>query len=129
MSQGEFTSPRYRANDDKVYGGQAQPETTELTITVAGGTDLVNNGSTQPLTPGLPSYKISKGKREIGVGPRTATFKFAADDQVPDGYKLGETYTVPIFVNTFWDAVGRGVVGTYQGNAIEYLTKAPENIR
>lgn len=127
MSSGKFEIAAYRANDgNSIYGGLCQPETTEMTVNATSGA-ITNNGSTATVNQ-EGRYKVSRGAREIGVRPRTVTFRFASDADVPDEYAAGQTYTLPVFVNTFWDSVALGVTGTYLGAPIVFLSKKDESI-
>lgn len=129
MSAGAQVNANYKAdNATSVYAASCQPETLGLTVDQAGGGTLTNTGSTDSANQDV-SLKISKGKRELGAGPRTVTFKFSDPLDVPEGYDPRGSHTLPVFVRTFWEAVQRNATGTYQGKAIIYGFKQPESIR
>lgn len=128
MSQGDFVSARYASQDGtSVFGGQLQPETLALTVTGGGATET--NTSTLADINQAVSFSVSKNNNEYGCKPRMASFKFADQNDIPDGYKQFQSYRLPIMRQSVAALVKRGATGTYLGKAIEYIRLLPEQVR
>ncbi len=74
MSAGKFDlNGKYESNAGNVYRCRPQPETSGLVIN--GVTNSYPGGA---VTPGIGSQTLRKGKRELGIIPRTVTVRFTA---------------------------------------------------
>lgn len=124
MSAGAFDRDgKYEAGNGTVYRCRPQPETQDLTLA-----SVANSYPAGAVTPGVGTLKISKGKRELGVVPRTVTVRFTADPTGPQGDYLGEgsSLIIPVFDPGVWDDYAEGQIGTYLGTAVVCDRKSPE---
>jgi hypothetical protein len=119
MSAGAFEKGKYEGNDGKVWPVRVQPETKAFTSATE-----ANDYAAGSITQGIGRLKVTKGKREFGLHPRTVSFVFTATP--PTGYKAGTVYTIPVFTVAAWDAYLDGNSGTYLGVAIEIVGVFPE---
>lgn len=127
MSAGNFDlDGKYESGVGNVYRCRPQPETSGLTI--GGAANAYPAGA---ISPGLGTLTLSKGKRALGVIPRTVTVRFteAPTGQVADYAGVGSRYTVPVFDPAVWDAISEGDTGTYLGVAVVVDVKSPELVR
>lgn len=122
MSAGAFSISKYQANDGtSIYPVRLQPET--LAAEFDGTANAEPAGATnQPIF-----AQVSRANGAYGVRPRKATIRFTATP--PTGYKVDQTYTLPIMTSALWDTIVPGQVGTYLGVATQVVSKAPESIR
>lgn len=117
MSSGSFISSKYELNDGRVAPIRVQPET----ITT------VNTVTASALTPDMPTVKVSKGKREFGIGARYITLKWKTT--IPDGYKETGFIKVPILQEAVFDTLAKGADFEYLGTTAEIVSKTPESIK
>lgn len=122
MSAGAFTRSFYTTNAGNVVPIRVQPETLQATI---GGVGNLSAGG--PATAGFPSATVSGSRRGIGIHPRTVTLTITGAP--PTGYKLAQSYTIPVVNQAAWDAAITGTVASYLGAAAEVLSANPERIK
>ncbi len=124
MSAGVFDlDGRYEADNGTIFRCKPQPETA--------GLSLDSNANAYPdgaISPGFGTFKLSKGKRELGIIPRTVTVRFTADPTGPQADYLGEgsSLVLPVFDPVVWAGYAEGQVGTYLGTAVVCDRKSPE---
>jgi hypothetical protein len=119
MSAGDFDFGFYELDNGSIVPVRAQPETADILF---GATQ--NDFATGPATVGLPSAKISKGEREIGIGPRSVSVRF---DTNPTDY-TGDLYYFPVFQASVWAGLAAGTEVTYLGATGEVVRRFPESI-
>lgn len=123
MSAGDFESSKYELSaENGGYIGKirVQPETLAATFNATANAAPV--GATN--MPG--SVKVSRGKRELGVGARSATIRFTSTP--PDGYS-GDDVTIPILTPATAAAWTDESTGTYLGVAAKIISKSPESVK
>ena len=122
MSSGPFDDVIYEANSGLFYAARVQPETLGLTL---GGT--ANAAGAGPVTPGLPSARISGGRRSYGVfmrGVRVVVTAAGTSD-----LSVGSVITLPLLTPDAFATAGRGATGTYNGATVRSLGTIPERIK
>jgi hypothetical protein len=122
MSAGAFIRSFYETNGGAIARIRVQPETELANI---GGT--VNDAPAGPPTVST-TVKVSKGRREYGIGPRKVGFVFDAGEE-PDGYKAGATYYLPVLTRAVYDGFVVGDVITYLGGTGDIVSKSEESIK
>lgn len=122
MSAGKFIDAKYQANDGKIYPIRIQPETK---TTLIGGDD--NNEPIQDFTGGLPTVKVSGGRRGFGVHPRGVVLELQENGSgVTAEYKAGQKYRVPILTTGVWNGINKGDDALYLGLDAKVKSKYPE---
>lgn len=121
MSAGAFVNSKYEADNGDIYFVRVQPETLALTVNAT-----ANTAPTDPIDQQV-SAKVSKTRREIGIGCRGVGLRF--DGAVPDGYKPGSTLFVPVLQKGLYDTIDRGSVITYLSNTATLVYKTAETVR
>jgi len=114
MSSGAFTDVLYEL--DTVTGalpGKVQPET----ITT------FNPTATATVISGVGRIKLSAGRREYGVSPRTVSGVWTTP---PAGYKAGGTVRLPIFTKAAFSDIDFNDSLTYLGGTFRVTGKNPE---
>lgn len=126
MSAGSPITAKYQDGNGVVRPIRIQPET--LTLTLNG---VANDETADPLVSGVPSAKVSGGRRSIGVNARLVRFIITAATP-PPGYKAGSPISLPVLTPTSFAAYSRGQTGTYNLNGTDYdiafVGKTPETI-
>lgn len=126
MSAGAYVNGIYVTDQNIAVNISVQPETKSLTLN-----SIANADGVGPIQAGLPSAKVSGGKRDIGINARKVRIAFTG--AVPDGY-IGTNgiLTLPVLTKTSWDAYEKQTTGTYTLNAVaypvEFVGKTPETI-
>lgn len=121
MSAGPFTRAKYQADDTSVHPIRVQEETILATF-----------GTTQNIEPsagigaGLPSAKVSGGRRQFGVNARFAVIAFESDP--PAGYKLNSPIKIPILLLSTYTGISKGQSVAYLDKTATVLYKRPEQI-
>lgn len=122
MSAGEFDRAKYELSSDNgggIASVRVQPET--IAATIAGVANDEPAGDVNlPVT-----AKVSKGKREFGIGCRTVTLEFTGTP--PDGYS-GDPVTIPGLTPAFFAAAVKGATGTYLSQDVEVVGRSPESV-
>lgn len=120
MSAGVFVTKSYAASyaANTNHPIRVQPET--LTLVIGGNT----NGDAVGAINNPISAVVSRGKRQLGLRPRTVTFKFTGEE--PAGYEDAGVITLPYLQTTGFGAIARGTTGTYLGADIEVIGKSAE---
>lgn len=113
MSAGSFVSAKYTLDIGGALPCRIQPET----ITA------FNPDGTGTIIAGVGRIKLSSGRREFGVSPRTVTASWTTP---PAGYKAGGSVRIPIFTPTAFAAITLGQVLTYLGGTATVSGKNPE---
>lgn len=121
MSSGAFDDVLYEANDGKFYNARVQPET--LTLTLGG---LPNTQGAGPVTPGLPSARISGGRRRYGVFMRGVRVEITTSGT--SGLDVGSIITLPCLNPEIFEGATKGVVGTYNGANVRVKGQVAEKI-
>lgn len=125
MSVGNFEDAKYESNTGFVFPCRAQPETKGLVIT-----GVANAYPAGLPDDGLPSIRLSNGKRETGVTPRRVVIELTENGTGAfAGYESGRKLTIPVFLPSVWNGYQKGATGTYLG--IECVVKRlfPEDIK
>lgn len=120
MSSGRFSRTLYEANAGTFHNIRVQPET------IIAGTNAAPAG---PVTPNAVSAKVSKGKREFGLGARTVTIAWANPDAPPEGYAQNSSIRLPILTPAAWEALSLGATFQYAGVQVRVIGKSPESLR
>lgn len=125
MSAGSPINTVYESNASLIFPITIQPETETLTLnSVANAAPASTPGA------GLPSAKVSGGRRAIGVNARLVRVRFTTT--TPDGYKMGGIITLPVLQPSVFNGYGKGQTGTYTLNAtaydVEFVGKTPETV-
>lgn len=121
MSSGAFETGRYGCTKTAgIHKIKVQPETKTLTL---GG--QANAYAADPID-SVPSAKVSSSRRQLGITPRTVTIRMTAAGA---GLSVGSVIRVPWFVDTTWNALADGAVGTYQGIACELVGTGSESVK
>lgn len=125
MSVGSFEAAKYEANSGFIFPCRAQPETKGLVI------DGVANTYPAALPDdGLPTMRLSNGKRESGVTPRRVVVELTENGTgAVAGYQSGRKLTIPVFRQAAWDGYQKGATGTYLGIACVVKRLFPEDIK
>lgn len=118
---GPFTRGKYETNRGLITNIRVQDETVACTIN-----GVANDEPTGDRTGGLPSAKVSGGRREIGINARTVTLILTA---AKAGYTVGKPLTIPALTSDFYDACETGETGTYLGVACEVIGRSDEVIK
>lgn len=118
---GTFTRAKYETNRGLVTNIRVQDETIACVINSVG-----NDEPDADRTGGLPSAKVSGGRREIGINARTVTLILTA---AKTGYTIGKPLTIPALTKDFYDACEPGETGTYLGVACEVIGRTEEVIK
>lgn len=121
MSQGAFQYSRYVNDDGEDMRIRVQPETLALVI---GGVTNAGGSGTDPV---VGTVKTSQSRRAFGTKPRTVSFRFTAAP--PTGYKGDPISNIPLLQEEIYDAATPLATGTYQGAAIEVISRSPESSR
>lgn len=122
MSAGKFIRSRYITNGGAIARIRVQPETELASI---GGT--LNSAPVG--APTVPSRaKVSKGRREVGIGPRKIGVAFSPG-QEPDGYEPDTIIYVPALTRTFYDAAVVDQTMTYLTSQAVIVSKLEESVR
>lgn len=122
MSAGSFIRSFYETNGGAICRVRVQPETELATI---GG--QVNDAPAGPPTVSTTA-KVSKGRREYGIGVRKIGFIFDPG-QEPDDYKLGSVIYIPVMTRARYDAQVVGAPVTYLNGTGICISKLEESIR
>lgn len=120
MSAGVFVTKSYAASyaANTNHPIRVQPET--LTLIIGGNT----NGDAIGAINNPISAVTSRGKRQLGLRPRTVTFKFTG--AAPEGYEDAGVITLPYLQTAGFDAITKGTTGTYLAAAITVVGKSAE---
>lgn len=122
MSAGAFIRSFYETNGGGIARIRLQPETELANI---GGS--VNDAPAGPPTLAT-QVKVSKTRREFGIGPRKVGFAFDAGQQ-PTGYLAGQTYYLPVLTRAVYDSFVVGDAITYLGGTGDIVSKTEESIK
>jgi hypothetical protein len=122
MSAGQFIRSFYETNGGAIARIRVQPETELANI---GGT--VNDAPAGPPTVST-QVKVSKSRREFGIGPRKVGFVFDAGQQ-PTGYLAGQIYYIPVLTRAVYDSFVVGDVITYLGGTGDIVSKTEESVK
>lgn len=117
MSSGSFVSSKYEMDDGRVIPIRIQPETLST----------VNTVPAAALTPDMPTAKVSKSKREFGIGARFITLKWKTT--IPEGYKETGFVKVPILQLSVFNGLAKGADYEYLGTTAEIVSKTPQDIK
>lgn len=121
MSSGAFTLSKYETNAGEIHPVRVQPET--LTATFGSTANAAPSGSVT----NNQRAKVTKGKRQYGIGCRTITLTFGASP--PSDYRAYSYITIPVMQQSVWDAITDGSTVTYRSTAGTVQYKTPERIR
>jgi hypothetical protein len=122
MSAGQYIRSFYETNAGGIARIRVQPETELANL---GGE--VNDAPAGPATI-LTTVKVSKSKREYGIGPRKVGLVFD-DGQAPEGYEPGNIYYIPVMTRTVYDGFAVGDTATYLGGTADIVSKLEESIK
>lgn len=114
MSAGDFTDAFYQTDAGKITTIRIQPETLTLTLNA-----VANASAAGPPEAGLPSAKVSGGRREFGINARLIRVRFTGT--LPPGYSGGKSIlTLPVMSQTVFAGYSKGQTGTYTLNGTAY---------
>lgn len=128
MSAGDFlTDALYQTDSGIITTIRIQPETLTLTLNA-----VANAAPTGPAQPGIPSAKVSGGRREIGINARLIRVRFTGT--LPPGYSGGKSIiTLPVLASSVFAGYSKGQTGTYTLNGTAYdvafVGKTPETVK
>lgn len=122
MSAGEFIRSFYETNGGAIARIRVQPETELAQI---GGQP--NDAPAGPPTVST-TVKVSKSRREYGIGPRKIGFAFD-DGEAPVGYDTDQIYYIPVLTRARYDAAVVGATMTYLGGTGEIVSKLEESVK
>lgn len=112
MSSGVFSDAKYSDDQDRVYACRVQGETlTAWNGTAAGAVSVKGR------------IKVSAGRREAGLSPRTVSGKWVI---TPAGYAPGGTVKLIVFTKAAFDAIALNDVLAYNGATFKVTGKNPE---
>lgn len=127
MSAGKFIKSTYEADNGVTHPIRIQPESVAASL---GGSPNTIPAKGTGLNNSKISAKVSKGKRERGLGPRMVTISFPDTEAgVPDGYKPGTVLAIPVLKKDTWDALSEGDAVTYLGKSGTIASTIPESVR
>lgn len=113
MSLGVFELSKYKSNKGRTFPCRVQPETKALVLNA-----VTNSPPTETPESGLPTIKLSQGRRSFGVTPnRVVVTLTASGSGALSGYVSGNSYTLPWLDSDTFSSVAKGQTGTYQGIA------------
>lgn len=124
MSAGNFDlNGKYTADNGTTFRCKPQPETSGLTLGLA-----ANAYPSGTVAAGFGTLKLSKGKRELGIVPRSVTVRFTGEPsgQYADYLGIGSSLTLPVFDPDVWDGYGEGQAGSYLGASVVCDRKTAE---
>lgn len=114
MSAGIFEIRKYLSTKTgQVHPIRVQPETLALTL---GGNA---NGESAGALESPISAQVSQGTRSLGLNARTVTVTWVG--AAPTDYKAGGTISLPWLDETGFDALTKGVTGTYLATPVRVV--------
>lgn len=114
MSAGDFIEAFYQTDSGKITTCRIQPETLTLTLNA-----IANTSPSGPPEAGLPSAKVSGGRREFGINARLVRVRFTGT--LPPGYSGGKSIlTLPVLTLNTYLGYTKGQTGTYTLNGTAY---------
>lgn len=117
MSAGRYIRSTYQTDGGQIVPIRVQPETIAA----------FNAAPVGALSAGFPSAKVSKTRREIGIGARHVTLKWVGD--VPSGYEPTGVLRVPVLTTAAYNAIALNSTVTYLGSSAVVISKTPESIK
>lgn len=130
MSSGTTIPSVYTTDEGLNFPCRIQPETALLDFDLGNiGTDL-NVPATATPDGGLPTIKLSTGRREYGVSPRKIIVQFGntVGTDLPQGYEPSGRVPIVVFDRNKFDAVSRGQQIGYLGVTATVRRKLSEQI-
>lgn len=125
MSAGSTILSVYDSDGGNSFNIRVQPETLTLTLAT-----VANAAGTGTPAAGLPSAKVSGGRRSIGVNARLIRVRFTGT--LPPGYKMDGIIALPVLQQSVFNGYAKGQTGTYTLNTTNYdviaVGKTPETI-
>ena len=128
MSAGPFQEDqKYETDEGYVLKCRVQPETA-LALLDPANVASFNVGPADPVTPGLPSLKISQGKSALGWWARRIKYRWGSvvGSTLPDDYQANSTGEMIIFSLAAFQALVELEKITYLGNEATILKKYRE---
>jgi hypothetical protein len=122
MSAGQFIRSFYQTNGGAIARIRVQPETELAQI---GGAP--NDAPAGPPTVST-TVKVSKSRREYGIGPRKIGIVFD-DGEAPVGYEPGNIYYIPVLTSARYNAAVVGDTMTYLGGTADIVSKLEESVK
>lgn len=113
MSSGVFIGATYENDGGAGLPARVQPETLAT---------FNPDGSAAPIA-GIGRIKLSSGRREFGLSPRTVSGVWLTP---PANYKVGGTVRVPIMTLAAFAAISLNDTLTYLGGTFRVTGKNPE---
>lgn len=127
MSAGKFIKSTYEADNGVTHPIKIQPETVTASL---GGAPNVIPAKGTGLNNSKISAKVSKGKREIGLGPRMVAISFPdVVGSTPETYEVGTTLYIPVLTKALWDALSEGDEATYLNKSGTIAATLPESVK
>lgn len=129
MSAGAFTTVAYRSTRQptRVSPIKVQPETTGLSVTIAGAPVINQSGEALTAINNPTRVRVSGSRRRRGMKAGTIRFKFVDATTAPGNYLQNSVLSLPI-LNPALNAASDGATGTYLGAAITVVGEtSPES--
>lgn len=120
MSAGDFQYSSYETDSGAIHRIRIQPET--LALSVGGAT---NNPPAGAVT-GQGTVKVSKTRREFGIGARSVTI--AWDGATPAGYSGDNITRIPVLTPATYNSITVGASGSYLGVDVVIVSKTAESV-
>lgn len=121
MSAGTFTIRIYEADSAETHFIKQQPESAVFSI----------DGVANAIPAGPPTSpfwaETNRAAKQYGLRPRKLVFRFTPG-QEPDGYATGQTYAIPVYTKSIYDAAVIGSPATYLGGTGTIVGRVPEDI-
>lgn len=121
MSAGAFTRAFYETEEGFTAPILVQEETLQA---VLGGE--TNASATGPADAGIPSARVSAGRRELGIIPRAVSIRWTGTP--PAGYSPFGTVRIPILLPATFAAATLGAAVTYLGTGGSVVGRSSEEI-
>ena len=113
MSAGVFAASIYGTDTGQGLPCRIQPETISA----------FNPASAVTVVPGVGRIRLSNGRRQFGISPRTVSGTWLTP---PSGYQAGGSVKIPILTLTTYQAIVLGATLTYLGGTFKVVGKTPE---
>lgn len=121
--QGAFADAKYESSVGTfIFPIRVQPET--IAASFGSQTNVEPSGS---ITANLPSATVSKGRRTIGIHPRTVSVKVTSTGVIASN-AVGTIIAIPVLSKATYAAIAKSQTGVYQGDAIKVVGKTEEKI-
>lgn len=122
MSSGRFVRSRYTDDDGEIHPIRVQPETLAATL---GGTA---NAAPTGATTADNAAKVTKGRREYGLGARFVTVAWNPG-AAPEDYDERTLVKIPVLNPTVFNGANIGAAVVYNGGTGVIVSKTGESVK